>query len=669
MNKEITHKKTKYFSKFTHEVVLVSMVLAIALGGVSGDVLAAPLLAELPVVLGTSDVYAILAGSGMTNTGVTTISGDIGSSPTSTQTGFAICGTGNCVILTGTNHTAADPNDAQTVAAKVALRTAYLEAQGRSNTGVISADLGGQTLLPGVYQDNGAPASLSITGTLTLDAQGDPNAVWIFQSGSTLTAQTGSIVRLINGAQACNVYWQVGSSATLMTGATFVGNILAYASISLQDSVTVTGRLLAGAQATNGAGAVTLIHDTINVPICSAAVTTTLSANTIIAGGTVHDRTTLIGATSDAGGTITYNYYTDSTCSTGGTTVGSPITVTNGIPASDSADVTFPTAGTYYWQASYSGDTKNLLSTSACISETLIVTSAEKITPTISTTLSATSVLAGSSVFDNTTLIFSLGEADPSGTVIYTIYTNEFCNLGARDAGTKDVSGTAGAPIIPVSNLISFPAPGTYYWQAVYSGDDNYNGAISVCTSEVLTVTAPPVPTPTPKTLPGTGFAPGVKSFLPIQPADKAYTSLGDLWLEIPRLGLQAPIMGVPPTANSWDVTWLSTQIGWLQGSAFPTWAGNSVLTAHVYDVNGNPGPFGNLNTLRYGDQIIVHAFGQQYIYEVQSTSTVSPNAVASVIKHEELPWLSLLTCQGYNEKTNSYKNRYLVRAIQVEID
>jgi hypothetical protein len=248
MNEQSTKHKPRLMNGFIHAAVLVSLVLAIAFSGVKENVQAAPLLAELPVGLGSSDVYAILAGSGLTNTGETTIGhGDIGSSPTPSQTGFAPCGSGNCIWLTnGTNHTA---NDAQTIAAKVALRTAYLDAQGRSNTGLISADLGGQTLLPGVYQDNGAPASLSITGTLTLDAQGDSNAVWIFQSASTLTAQTGSTVRLINGAQACNIFWQVGSSATLMTGATFIGNILAYASISLQDSVTVTGRLLAGAQA------------------------------------------------------------------------------------------------------------------------------------------------------------------------------------------------------------------------------------------------------------------------------------------------------------------------------------------------------------------------------------------------------------------------------------
>ena len=184
-------------------------------------------------------------------------------------------------------------------------------------------------------------------------------------------------------------------------------------------------------------------------------------------------------------------------------------------------------------------------------------------------------------------------------------------------------------------------------------------------TSAAVTLTV----IPKPRILPGTGFAPGVKTVLPKQSTDKAYDSLGDLWLEIPRLGVQIPIVGVPASANGWDVTWLSDQAGWLQGTAFPTWAGNSVLTGHVYDTNGNLGPFGHLISLVYGDQVIVHAWGQQYIYEVRSLSTVAPNAVSSVIRHENLPWITLVTCKGYDEKSNSYKYRTVVRAVQVEVE
>jgi len=168
--------------------------------------------------------------------------------------------------LTGTNH----GGDAVTQGAKIALRSAFLNAAGRLGpTLVVGGALGGRLLTPGVYKDNGAPASLGLTGILRLDAQGDPKAVFIFQSASTLITEVGSGVVLLNGAQACNVFWQVGSAATLKTSTTFVGTILANDDISLQASVTVAGRLLAGAQA-NGAGALTLINNTITTPVCSA---------------------------------------------------------------------------------------------------------------------------------------------------------------------------------------------------------------------------------------------------------------------------------------------------------------------------------------------------------------------------------------------------------------
>jgi uncharacterized repeat protein (TIGR01451 family) len=173
--------------------------------------------------------------------------------------------------LIGTNHA----GDAVTQGAKIALRSAFLDAAGRPGpTLVVGGALGGQLLTPGVYKDNGAPASLGLTGILRLDAQGNPNAVFIFQSASTLIAEVGSSVVLMNGAQACNVFWQVGSAATLKTSTTFVGTILANDDISVQASATVAGRLLAGAQA-NGAGALTLITNTITTPVCTAAAAPT----------------------------------------------------------------------------------------------------------------------------------------------------------------------------------------------------------------------------------------------------------------------------------------------------------------------------------------------------------------------------------------------------------
>jgi len=148
-----------------------------------------------------------------------------------------------------------------------------------------------------------------------------------------------------------------------------------------------------------------------------------------------------------------------------------------------------------------------------------------------------------------------------------------------------------------------------------------------------------------------------------------AYTTLGDLWLEIPSLMVQIPIVGVPQVNGEWDVSWLGNQAGWLNGTAFPTWAGNSVLTGHVVDANGNAGPFTGLNGLHWGDQIIVHAWGAQYVYEVRQVTQVDPGAISSVITHEELPWVTLITCRGYDAASNSYKYRVVVRAVLVKIN
>jgi hypothetical protein len=220
--------------------------------------------APIPVLLGTSDNFAVLAGSGITNTGATTIVGDVGSSPTHSETGFSACPGANCVTLTGTNHNQPDPNDTATQTAKAALTVAYNNAAGQTPT-VQPTELADLTLGAGVY--NSASGTFGMTGTLTLDGANDPNAIFIFQTASTLITDSTGNVALIRGAQACNVFWKIGSAATLAANSTFRGTVLAHDDISLGDGVTVDGRLLAGAQP-SGAGAVTLIHDTISRPTC-----------------------------------------------------------------------------------------------------------------------------------------------------------------------------------------------------------------------------------------------------------------------------------------------------------------------------------------------------------------------------------------------------------------
>ncbi len=218
--------------------------------------------AQPPVGLGTAASFAVLAGTGITNTGVTTISGNVGTYPTGSETGMTACPGADCVTLTGTNH----GNDPVSQGAQSDLTIAYVSAAGRTPaTDLGVTDLGGLTLTPGVYTNSGAGTFTITTGrTLTLNAQGNPNGVFIFKSASTIDAATGSTVRLIGAAQPCNVFWQVTSSATLNTGATFVGTIMALTSITVADSVTVNGRLLARN------GDVTLIHDTITRSVCAA---------------------------------------------------------------------------------------------------------------------------------------------------------------------------------------------------------------------------------------------------------------------------------------------------------------------------------------------------------------------------------------------------------------
>lgn len=207
--------------------------------------------AATAVPLGTADSFAVLAGAGITNTGPSTVNGDIGTFPTTTITGTAT------LTVNGANH----GGDAVTQQAKTDLVTAYDNAAGQGPTSPIVADLGGQTLTPGVYNSG---SSIGLTGALTLDGGGNPNAVFVFQAGSTLTTASASQVNLINGAQSCNVFWQVGSSATLGTGSTFRGSILALTDITVTTGVTIDGRVLARN------GAVTLDTDTITKPTCAS---------------------------------------------------------------------------------------------------------------------------------------------------------------------------------------------------------------------------------------------------------------------------------------------------------------------------------------------------------------------------------------------------------------
>ncbi|MGW0751553.1 ice-binding family protein [Streptomyces sp. NPDC002587] len=239
-----------------------------------------------PVPLATAASFSVLAGQGVTNTGPSVISHDLGTHPNPAISGFPPG------LVLGAVHAA----DAVALQAKSDLVQAYNNAAGQATDFALAAGIGaGQTLLPGVHT---ATSGVGLTGDLILDAGGNPNAVWVFQIPEALTTASNSRVLLTNGASACNVYWQIGSSATLGTTSTFVGTIMALTSISVTTGTNIEGRALARN------GAVTLDTNRIFLGGCATGgttagtttgTTTGTTAGTPTAGSTTGTTVGLIG--------------------------------------------------------------------------------------------------------------------------------------------------------------------------------------------------------------------------------------------------------------------------------------------------------------------------------------------------------------------------------------
>ncbi len=294
------------------------------------------------IPLGTAVSFSVLAGSAITNTGATTVYGDIGLSPT---TGAAITGfppgtvTGTIYAVDAAGPVGSINNPGLLTLAKNDLTTAYNDAAGRTADYTVPTELGGTTLPPGVY--NSTAGTFGLTGTLTLDGGGDPNAVFIFQMESTLITASSSVVTLTNGAQVCNVFWQVGSSATIGTSSTFVGNILALESITLNTGATVDGRALARN------GAVTLDTNTIGqtVHLESIVLAPASSTNPV---NTSHTVNATVSGTGDpvVGRNVTFNVVSGpntgltSTVLTGSNGQAS-FTYTSTSPGTDTIEATF----------------------------------------------------------------------------------------------------------------------------------------------------------------------------------------------------------------------------------------------------------------------------------------------------------------------------------------
>ena len=218
---------------------------------------ASPSSAGAPAInQGTTSTYGVLAATTITNSGPTTISGtaggDIGLSPGSSVTGLAD------ITRSGDDHI----TDTAASIAQTDLVTAYNDLGIPTPTVLAAADLAGETILPGTYSTNSG--TFENSGTLTLDGGGDPDAVFIFQAASTVITSVDSSMVLTNGAQACNVYWQVGSSATIGVNSTFIGHVYALTSITADTGATIYGQLLARN------GAVELYSNTIVNDLCTS---------------------------------------------------------------------------------------------------------------------------------------------------------------------------------------------------------------------------------------------------------------------------------------------------------------------------------------------------------------------------------------------------------------
>ena len=277
--------------------------------------------AEAPVGLGTAASFAVLAGTTVTNTGPTVVSGNVGVSPGSAVTGFFTPG----IVVNGSIHQA----DAVAAQAQSDVTTAYNDEASRALTATVAAELGGTTLKTGVYSGG----ALEVTGTLTLDGENNPDAVFIIRASSTLITASGSKVSLINGAQSCNVFWQVVSAATLGTDSAIAGNILALTSITAATGAVIDGRLLARN------GAVTLDSNVINQANCLAPPAST----TTIPVGATTTSTIPVGATTTS--TIPVGGTTTTTIVVGGTTTSTiAVGATTTIPTGTTA---IPTATTF----------------------------------------------------------------------------------------------------------------------------------------------------------------------------------------------------------------------------------------------------------------------------------------------------------------------------------
>jgi LPXTG-site transpeptidase (sortase) family protein len=274
--------------------------------------------------------------------------------------------------------------------------------------------------------------------------------------------------------------------------------------------------------------------------------------------------------------------------------------------------------------------------------------------------------LAGTRTITGTWSNFALGGGNAQITFDVTILT--IPAAGITNVGTVAWTSLPGIPPSPIGNPPGQQNANIFSTERDYDPGDPINVYGTSSTLVLGAIGGGGGANARLSGIPDTGFAPLVKSDMTGIPRESYNTFADSVWVEIPSLNVKAIIVGVPLRNGDWNVAWLDRQAGWLQGTAFPTIKGNSVVTGHVYLSNGLPGPFVNLSRLKFGETVIVHFAGQKYVYEIRSNRVTSPTD-ASVFKHDEEAWLTLITCKEYDQETESYRKRVIVRAVLVRVE
>jgi LPXTG-site transpeptidase (sortase) family protein len=402
------------------------------------------------------------------------------------------------------------------------------------------------------------------------------------------------------------------------------------------------------------------------------------------------------GTLNHVGQVLTYSYLLTNT---GNVTLTSPFTVSDDKSTDESCPATpssLAPLGTLTCTATYTvtqadlnaGSVTNVASAQGFFGETPVNSSTDTETvgaaqnPDLSIikTDSVTTYGAGKTI-TYTVTVKNVGNVDVPGAIVVDAKPANILNW-AWTCRSQNGGATGCIPVSSgtsdFSQTVNLPVGASIVYTVTASTIVNPTGNL-VNTAKVILPKGYTDPTPSnntstdidtleakPLSLPNTGFAANRVTILPEQTI--LYADLGEIWLEIPRFEVSAPILGAPLKDGEWDLTWLANQVGWLEGTAYPTLTGNSALTAHVYDANGLPGPFNRLGSLVWGDQIIVHNGKLQYIYAVRTVEQILPTD-SSILGHEDRAWLTLITCKGYNEKTQSYQMRIAVKAVLLKVE